>query len=114
MNLAEKEILEKLKELKENYHVVGIKAEFGQEGTTFEEIHRLKDFVLASELDLTVKISGCEAVKDIYEVKKSEISSIVVPMIESPYAVKKFMDSVEYEHSDGMNKLKITKKIVTG
>ena len=30
------------------------------------------------------------------------------------FLTKKFMDSVEYEHSDGMNKLKITKKIVTG
>lgn len=91
MNGLEKKMVEVLKDLKENHHVVGIKAEFEAEGTRMEEALRLKDVVAKAGLDLTIKIGGCEALKDMYDCRSIGISRIVAPMIESPYALKKYL-----------------------
>ena len=56
-------------DLKNSYHAIGIKAEFEAEGTRLEEALRLKDIVSKAGLDLTIKIGGCEAIKDMYEAK---------------------------------------------
>ena len=43
MNKLELQMTELLLDLKQNYHVTGIKAEFEAEGTRMEEAMRLKD-----------------------------------------------------------------------
>jgi hypothetical protein len=91
MNNLEKRMVEQLIELKENYNVIGVKAEFEAEGTRMEEALRLKEVVSRAGLDLTIKIGGCEAVKDMYESRVIGVSRIVAPMIETPYALKKFL-----------------------
>ena len=95
MNTLEKKMVDTLLDLKENHHVVGIKAEFEAEGTRLEEALRLKEVVTRAGLDLTIKIGGCEAVKDMYDARTIGVSTIVAPMIESPYAVKKYLQATK-------------------
>lgn len=93
MNNLEKKMVTTLQDLKENHHVVGIKAEFEAEGTRMEEALRLKEVVTKAGLDLTIKIGGCEALKDMYDARTIGVNTIVAPMIESAYAVKKYIKS---------------------
>lgn len=91
MNFLEKKMVDTLIDLRENHNVIGVKAEFEAEGTRMEEALRLKEVITRAGLDLTIKIGGCEAIKDMYEAKVIGVSKIVAPMIESDYALKKFM-----------------------
>lgn len=93
MNTLEKKMVNALKDLKEHYHVAGVKAEFEAEGTRLEEALRLKEVVTKAGLDLTIKIGGGEALKDMYDARSIGVSRIVGPMIESAYALKKFLHS---------------------
>ncbi|MDD5456349.1 MAG: aldolase/citrate lyase family protein [Candidatus Margulisbacteria bacterium] len=95
MNTLEKKMVDILKGLKENHHVIGIKAEFEAEGTRLEEALRLKDVVSKAGLDLTIKIGGCEALKDMYDARSIGVTHIVAPMIESAYALKKYLGCVK-------------------
>ena len=91
MNLLEKKMVSTLTDLTENHHVIGIKAEFEAEGTRLEEALRLKEVVTKAGLDLTIKIGGCEAIKDMYDARTIGVAAIVAPMIETPYAMKKYV-----------------------
>jgi hypothetical protein len=93
MNSLERRMVDVLKDLKENHNVIGAKAEFEAEGTRLEEAMRLKEVVSKAGLDLTIKIGGCEALRDMYEARVIGVSRLVAPMIESPYALKKFLDA---------------------
>ena len=84
-------MVEVLKDLRENHHVIGIKAEFEAEGTRMEEALRLKEVITKAGLDLTIKIGGCEALKDMYDCRSIGVTRIVAPMIESAYALKKYL-----------------------
>ncbi len=96
MNLLEKKMIDTLKDMKENHHVIGIKAEFEAEGTRLEEALRLKEVVTKAGLDLTIKIGGCEAIKDMFDARIIGVSNIVAPMIETPYAMKKFVQATKF------------------
>lgn len=95
MNLLEKKMVSILADLKENHEVIGVKAEFEAEGTRIEEAIRLKEVVSKAGLDLTIKIGGCEAIKDLYESRVIGVSKIVAPMIESPFALQKFIKAAK-------------------
>ena len=84
-------MVDQLKDLKENHFAIGIKAEFEAEGTRLEEALRLKEVITKAGLDLTIKIGGCEALKDMYDSRSIGVTRIVGPMIETPYALKKFL-----------------------
>ena len=96
MNLLEKKMVDVLTDLKENHNVVGIKAEFEAEGTRLEEALRLKEVVTKAGLDLTIKIGGCEAIKDMYDARTIGVRTIVAPMIESPYAMQKYVQATKF------------------
>jgi len=91
MNSLEHKMVDVLKNLRDNHSVTGIKAEFEAEGTRLEEALRLKEVVMRSGLGLTIKIGGCEAMRDMYECRTIGVDRIVAPMIESAFALKKFL-----------------------
>ncbi len=93
MNIFEEKMVEILLDLAQNHGAVGLKAEFEDEGTDFSEAMRLKELGLCSGLDITIKIGGCCAVKDIQEAKIIGAGTLVAPMIESPYAAKKYIEA---------------------
>lgn len=93
MNLLEKKMVDSLIDLKENYNVLSVKAEFEAEGTSLEEALWLKELTSKVGLEFSIKIGGCEAIKDMLEVKKINVNSLIAPMVESPYAMKKFVNA---------------------
>ena len=100
MNPLEKEMLLILKDLKENFGVIGVKSEFEAEGTRFEEAVKLKEIVCKANLNFTLKIGGCEALRDLYDAKILGADTIIAPMIESPFALKKYVQSFLKVFSD--------------
>lgn len=96
MNSLEKKMVDTLVDLKENHHVLGVKAEFEAEGTRMEEALRLKEIVTKAGMDLTIKIGGCEAIKDMFEARTIGVKTIVAPMIETAYAMKKYVNAINY------------------
>ncbi len=95
MNKLEKQMVKTLIDLKQNHNVEGVKAEFEAEGTRLEEALRLKEVVTRAGLDLTIKIGGCEAIKDMYDARVIGVNTIVAPMIETAYAFKKYINAVK-------------------
>ena len=95
MNNLEKRMVEVLVDLRENHHVTGVKAEFEAEGTRMEEALRLKDVISKAGLELTVKIGGCEALLDMFNARAIGVKHLVAPMVETPYALHKFLGAVK-------------------
>jgi len=95
MNSLERQMVDVLTDLRANHHVIGIKAEFEAEGTRMEEALRLKEVVTKAGLGLTIKIGGCEALRDIYECRVIGVERIVAPMVESSFALQKFLHMVK-------------------
>lgn len=94
MNTLEKKMLDIIKDLKENHHAIAIKAEFEAEGSRLEELIRLNEIVCRADMDLYVKIGGCEAMRDLFDSEIIGAAGIMAPMIETPFAMSKFITAI--------------------
>ena len=95
------EITESLKILKDDYGAVAVKAEFEAEGSRKDELIMLHDLIkTVGGLKLIIKIGGCEAVHDLDQCKLMSANGVMAPMIETPFAMKKFKKAFTKVYGD--------------
>lgn len=95
MNNTEKKMLEILKYLKNEHDVIAIKAEFEAEGSRTDELVMLNEIIFRADMKLYIKIGGCEAVRDLDQCRLLGASGIMAPMIESSFAMRKFVSAAK-------------------
>ncbi len=100
MNKEERKMLDSLLELKEVYGVYGIKAEFEAEGARMDELISLRELILRADLKFVTKIGGCEAVHDMQQCKILGATGVMAPMIETPFAMSKFVTAAQRVYGD--------------
>ncbi len=91
----ERSMVRLLRELRDYHHVSGLRAEYEAEGARLDDMMRLKEMATSCGLSLTIKIGGCEAVRDLAEVRMVGAERVLAPMIESPFALRKFLGAIE-------------------
>ena len=104
MNTLEQKMVAFLKTLKKNFGVTEIKAELESEGSRMNELMRLKEIIDKVDLGLVIKIGGAEAITDMFEAQLIGVTGLIAPMIESGYAMKKYLEAVKKYFSDDVRK----------
>jgi hypothetical protein len=114
MNKLEKRMVEILSSLREGYGATAVKCSLEAEGIRLDELLRTKEIVLRSGVGLTVKIGGCEALTDLRLSKMYGVNSVMAPMLESRFALEKFLDMAHSEFTpDELEEIKLIINIET-
>ena len=114
MNTRESKCVKILTDMIENDGLIGIKTSFEDEGATFNETVRLKQVCNEARTKVTLKIGGPEAVRDLKDSTIIGVKGIVAPMVESPFALQKFINSIRtYIDADVVDTLQINVNIET-
>lgn len=85
-----------VKKLKNKYSCVGIKTSFEDEGANSMDIVKLRSLASECGIKLAIKIGGCEAKTDIRTAVDLCADSLVGPMIESKYALEKYVNATKH------------------
>lgn len=88
------ELEKSLKKLKKFNRLLGIKSEFEAEGSSIDDVSRLKILSTKFNTKLYVKIGGVEAINDIYKCVELEVDGIIAPMVETKFGLFKFVQSI--------------------
>ena len=105
MNANGMKMVELLKELRDDYGCVAVKAEFEAEGSRTDEMIMLCEVLNTVDMPLTIKIGGCEAVRDLDQCKLLGAKNIMAPMIETPLALSKFKGAAEKVYGDQIDQI---------
>lgn len=81
-----------LEALKSDHGVTHVKVAMEAEGILLGEILRTKIITMAAGIGLSIKIGGCEAITDTRIAAEHETDILLAPMIESQFALEKFLD----------------------
>ena len=81
--------------LKEEFGLCAVKAEFEAEGASFRDIARLRRLTARHKILLYLKIGGVEALRDIKDALELGVDGLIAPMVESPFGVRKFTQSMD-------------------
>ena len=85
-------LLKSLKTLKK-LGINTVKKSFEDEGSSFDEVQLARNLTSILNMKLNVKIGGCEAKNDMIYCQKINVDGIIAPMIETPFAYKKFIQT---------------------
>lgn len=75
-----------------------LKGEFEAEGLSREEVAVEVAWAARRGLEYLVKIGGCEAKSDLFFLERLGVTSVVAPMIESAFAMSKYMAALPIDH----------------
>ena len=92
MKRQEKEMVGVLELLKSDHGVTHVKVAMEAEGILLGEILRTKIITMTAGIGLSIKIGGCEAITDTRIAAEHETDILLAPMIESRFALEKFLD----------------------
>ena len=96
-----KKIIFSLKRLKK-LGAVAVKQSLEDEGVSYDDLTVMKKITKKAKLQLNVKIGGCEAKNDIYFCEWLKVNSMVAPMVESPYALRKFLQTISRKNKQDL------------
>ena len=113
VNNVERGMLDLLKRGRDEHGVVAVKAEFEAEGTRPDEFLRLLDLARRADLKVALKIGGCEAVSDLLASRNYGVDHIIAPMIETPYALSKYIEAKNKTHGPNEDGVKFLFNVET-
>jgi 4-hydroxy-2-oxoheptanedioate aldolase len=96
----EKKLVNQLVCLREDFGLCAVKAEFEAEGASFRDLVRLRRITIQQSIPLYLKIGGAEAIRDIKDAFELGVDGLIAPMIESPFALEKFLNACKSIYRD--------------
>lgn len=96
-----KNLIENLTQLS-TLGVVGMKQSFEDEGVLLDDVITVKRITELCGLQSYVKIGGCEAKTDLYNCVKLGVNGVIAPMVETSFALSKFINIIS-DYPDKMD-----------